>query len=248
MSQLNGKYAIITGGANGIGAAIAANYIGHGIGGVALLDINADSALQTANRLASENVQMLAIGCDVSKEAQVQAAADQVFAAFGQVDILVNNAGIIRDSMVHKMSTAQWSSVIDVCLNGTYYMSRAIIGQMRQAEKGNIINISSIASEGSFGQCNYAAAKAGIIAFTKTLALESAKKGIRVNAIAPGYVDTEILRAIPEQAYQAIVGKIPMGRMCSVEEIAEVAYFLASDQSNFITGECLKVSGGETHL
>ncbi len=164
----------------------------------------------------------------------------------GHVDILVNNAGITRDGAMHKMDAKQWSDVIETNLNSCFYMSRAVIDSMRDHKFGRIINISSMNGQlGQFGQTNYSAAKAGIFGFTKALARETASRGITVNAIAPGYIATEMVKAVKEEVMKKIVEGIPVGRLGEPEEIARAVVFLAADEASFITGETISINGGQ---
>ncbi|MHB1956289.1 MAG: acetoacetyl-CoA reductase [Sulfobacillus sp.] len=175
----------------------------------------------------------------------MQGVAD-VRAKFGDPEILVNNAGITRDTMLHKMSIEQWQDVIRTNLTSCFNMSRAVIESMRAKEFGRIITISSInALKGQMGQTNYCSAKAGIIGFTKALAQECGRKGVTVNAIAPGYTDTEMIRSVPAQILDAIIGQIPIGRLGTVDEIARVVAFLASDEAGLITGATINANGGQ---
>lgn len=175
----------------------------------------------------------------------MQGVAD-VRAKIGDPEILINNAGITRDAMLHKMSSEQWQDVITTNLSSCFNMSRAVIESMRAKEFGRIINISSInALKGQMGQTNYCAAKAGIIGFTKAFAQECGRKGITVNAIAPGYIDTEMIRSVPQQILDAIIAQIPIGRLGTVDEIARVAVFLASDEAGLITGATMNANGGQ---
>jgi acetoacetyl-CoA reductase len=183
---------------------------------------------------------------DVGVMEDCRRAVAAVEAELGPVDVLVNNAGITRDAMLHRMSAEQWSEVIRVNLDSLFNMSRNVIEGMRERGWGRIINISSInGQKGQIGQTNYAAAKAGIIGFTKALALENARKGVTVNAIAPGYIDTEMVQAVPEKVLQGIIDQIPTGRLGRGEEIAEVVSFLAGERASFVTGATLTVNGGQ---
>ncbi len=174
------------------------------------------------------------------------AGIEKVEADLGPVEVLVNNAGITRDAMLHKMTPEQWDDVIRVDLGSMFYMCRPVIEGMRSRGFGRIINISSInGQKGQMGQTNYSAAKAGVIGFTKALAQEGARKGITVNAIAPGYIDTDMVRHVPEKVLQSIIAQIPVGRLGMAEEIARCAVFLAADEAGFITGATLTANGGQ---
>ena len=164
----------------------------------------------------------------------------------GPVDVLVNNAGVTRDAALHKMDEASWDQVIRVDLNGLYNMTRPVVGGMRERGFGRIVNIASInGQKGQFGQTNYAAAKAGVIGFTKALALETARKGITVNAVAPGYVDTDMVAHVPQDVLETIKQAIPVGRLGRAEEVARCVAFLASEDQGFVTGSTLTVNGGQ---
>lgn len=241
MASLNGKYAVVTGGGKGIGAAIVKRFIQEGAAGVAIWDYDAELARKTAEEIGGN---IIAISCDVSRDDQVQAAVEETLSAFGRIDILVNNAGITRDVMFHKMTDDQWNRVIDINLNGLYYCCKHVVPLMREANYGKIVNLSSSSANGNVGQANYAATKAGIIGFTKTLAKELGAKNITVNAIAPAMIDTEMMRSVPEHLLKSYVAMIPARRLGSVDELAAVALFLASDDSGFVNGIVLPVNGG----
>ncbi|MEI7573671.1 MAG: acetoacetyl-CoA reductase, partial [Phenylobacterium sp.] len=173
-------------------------------------------------------------------------AVRAVEAELGPVDVLVNNAGITRDGAFHKMSPTQWSDVIRVNMDSVFNMTRQVIGGMREREWGRIVNISSInGQKGQAGQTNYAAAKAGMIGFTKALALENARKGVTVNCICPGYIDTEMVQAVPEAVLASIIAQIPVGRLGRGEEIADMVAFLTGEHAGFVTGSTLSLNGGQ---
>jgi len=235
------RVALITGGVSGIGAAtakllkqkgyaVAVNYFGN--------DEDAKSfAQETGIPVYSWNVAHLAAS---------QAGVAKVVAEVGPVDILVNNAGITRDTTLHKMTEEQWRSVIDVDLGGCFNMCRAVIEGMRERRFGRIVNVSSVNGlSGQFGQTNYAAAKAGVIGFTKALALEGAARNITVNAIAPGYTDTGMVAAVPQEALNAVLAAVPVGRLGTPQEIARGVLFLVEDEAGFVTGATLSINGGK---
>jgi len=236
------RVALITGGSRGIGAAIAKALKAAGYNVGANYAGNDDAA----GKFKSES------GIPVFKwdVSSYQACADglkKVEAELGPIDVLVNNAGITRDGMFHKMTPEQWAAVINTNLNSLFNMCRPVIEGMRERNFGRIVNISSInGQKGQMGQCNYSAAKAGEIGFTKALALENAKKGITVNAICPGYIGTEMVRAVPKDVLEKnILPQIPVGRLGEPEEVARCVVFLASDDAGFITGSTLTVNGAQ---
>lgn len=240
-TNLSGKFAIVTGGSQGLGAAMVKRFIAEQAAGVAILDYNLEKARAVAEEIGGN---IIAIACDVSKEEQVKTAIDQVLAAFGRIDILVNNAGIIRDAMFHKMSDDQWNQVVNVNLNGLYYCCKHVVPLMRAQNYGKIINVSSTSANGNAGQCNYSATKAAVEGFTKTLAKESARKNITVNAIAPAHIDTEMQRSVPADILERSIKSNPSQRLGSPDELAAVAFFLASDDSSYVNGVVIPVCGG----
>lgn len=249
--KLAGKVAVVTGGAKGIGAAIAKRLQADGAAVVSLDNSYASPPKDALNEAAgvapgqgSVGPQIVSFKCNVTDRNDVSESFRQIVGAYGKIDILVNNAGITRDKMFHKMSDEEWDVVIRVNLTGTANCTKAVITGMREQNYGKIVNLTSVSAFGNLGQTNYAASKAGVIGFTKSLAKEAARKNITVNAVAPSYVDTEMLRAVPEQVLDRFVSSIPLGRLARPDEIASVVSFLASDESSFITGECITVSGG----
>jgi acetoacetyl-CoA reductase len=235
------RVAFVTGGTRGIGRAIAARLKAAGYKVAAGYAGNEVAAQATADELG-----VLVVKGNVSSFADCAAAVKRVEAEFGPVDVLVNNAGITRDAMLHKMTEEQWNDVIHVNLASIFNMTRNVIEGMRERGYGRIVNISSInGQKGQMGQTNYSAAKAGMIGFTKALAQENAKKGITVNTIAPGYVDTEMVMAVPKAVLDQIIAGIPVGRLGMADEIARCVAFLAAEDSGFITGATLSVNGGQ---
>jgi acetoacetyl-CoA reductase len=235
------RVAFITGGTRGIGRAISARLKAAGYKVAAGYAGNEVAAQACASELG-----VMVVKGNVSSFADCAAAVKAVEAEFGPIDVLVNNAGIARDSMLHKMSEEQWNEVIHVNLASIFNMTRNVIESMRERGFGRIINISSInGQKGQMGQTNYSAAKAGAIGFTKALAQENAKKGITVNAIAPGYIDTEMVTAVPKNVLDQIIAGIPVGRLGMADEIARCVAFLASEDAGFITGSTLTVNGGQ---
>jgi len=234
------RIAIVTGGTKGIGRAICHQLKEGGVK-VAALYVNGDADAANIRREVD-----LAIRCDVGDFAQCEATVAEIERALGPIDILVNNAGITRDATLHKMTLFQWEEVLRTDLYGVFNMTRQVIGGMRDRGFGRIVNIASInGQKGQFGQTNYCAAKAGVIGFTKALALENARKGITVNAIAPGYIDTAMIASVPANVLQGIKDSIPVGRLGRPDEIARCVTFLTSEDAGFITGATLSANGGQ---
>lgn len=235
------RVALVTGGTRGIGEAIsvalkdagyivAANYAGN----------------DEAAAAFTERTGIAAYKFDVSDQAQVNEAVAKITADLGPIEVLVNNAGITRDGVMHRMTFEQWNAVIQTNLSSCFNTCRAVIDGMRERGFGRIVNIGSINGQaGQYGQVNYAAAKSGIHGFTKALAQEGAAKGITVNAIAPGYIDTDMVRAVPADVLKKIVAKVPVGRLGQASEIARGVLFLVADEGGFITGSTLSINGGQ---
>ena len=242
--KLTGKYAVVTGGGKGIGEAVVARLCEDGVAGVAVLDIGLESAGQSARAADPAGKVAFGYACNVADRDQVREVFAEIKARFGRIDILVNNAGITRDSMFHKMEDAQWDAVLAVNLNGVSNCCRAVIAGMREQQYGKIVNLASVSAFGNIGQTNYGASKAAVIGLTKCLAKEAARNNITVNAIAPSYVETDMMKAVPEKVREKFMSMVPAGRFAEPSEIASVAVFLASDDSSFVTGECIIVSGG----
>lgn len=245
---LLGKKAIITGGSRGIGFAIAKLFVEQGAD-VEIWGINIEKGEQAATELSQVLGRPVTfVSADVSNCNSVKEAIQAFLSNHGSIDILVNNAGITRDNLLMRMSEEEWSSVINTNLNSLYYLCSSVIRPMIKARSGSIINISSIVGiTGSPGQTNYAAAKAGIIGFSRALAKEVAARNIRVNCIAPGFIDTDMTRILNEELKSNWLKNIPMGRMGLPEEIANAALFLASSLSSYITAQVLSVDGGITY-
>ena len=236
-----GRVALVTGGTRGIGYGIVERLKADGFAVAAGYAGNEEAAKACADQLG-----VMIVKGNVGEFEDCQRAVAEVEAQLGPVDVLVNNAGITRDAMLHKMTPQQWNEVIFVNLASIFNMSRQVIEGMRERGYGRIINLSSInGQKGQMGQTNYSAAKAGVIGFTKALAQETAAKGITVNCVAPGYIDTEMVSAVPQNVLDRIVGGIPVGRLGKAEEIAACVAFLAREDASFITGATLTVNGGQ---
>ncbi|MGD9707546.1 MAG: 3-oxoacyl-[acyl-carrier-protein] reductase [Candidatus Delongbacteria bacterium] len=243
--MLKGKTALITGSARGIGKAIAEEYAANGAS-VIISDILQDKADETAAELKEKyNVETLAVKADVSKYEEVEALINQIIEKFGKLDIIVNNAGITRDNLIMRMSEQEWDLVININLKGVFNCIKAVSRPMMKQRSGRIINITSVVGEmGNPGQINYSASKAGVIGMTKTSAKELGSRGIRVNAIAPGFIVSEMTEKLSDQAKESLTRLIPLGSLGYPKDVAKAALFLASDMSEYITGQVINVCGG----
>ena len=246
MKRLENKVAIITGGTAGIGAAAAKKFAQEGAK-VTVWARNAEKGKAFVEAMAKEGYTICFDAVDTSNYQQVVAATKRVFDANGKIDILINNAGITNDSTLKKMTPEQWQSVIDINLTGTFYCTKAVNQYMVEAGWGRIINVSSVVGlYGNFGQTNYVATKAGVIGMTKTLCRELGKKGVTVNAVAPGFIATDMVAKMPEDVLAGMVAKVPVGRLGKPEDIANAFCFLASDEAAYVNGAVLSVDGGMT--
>ncbi|WP_374579412.1 beta-ketoacyl-ACP reductase [Phenylobacterium sp.] len=236
-----GRVAFVTGGTRGIGRAIVERLKADGFKVAAGYSGNEQAAQACAAELG-----VMVVKGNVGVFEDCGRAVADVEAELGPIEVLVNNAGITRDGVFHKMTPEQWSEVIRVNMDSVYNMTRHVIEGMRDRGWGRVINISSInGQKGQMGQTNYSAAKAGVIGFTKALALENARKGVTVNCICPGYIDTEMVQAVPENVLAQIIGQIPVGRLGKGEEIADMVAFLAGEHAGYVTGSTLSLNGGQ---
>ena len=252
--RLDGRVALVTGAARGIGAATATRLASEGAS-VALADLDEAQAQQTAQQLDASGERTLAIGCNVAESEQVQRMVDRTLEKFGRLDILVNNAGITRDNLLFKMSDEDWDAVIAVHLRGAFLCARAAQKPMVERKYGRIISLSSVSALGNRGQVNYSAAKAWLQGLTRTLAIELGPFGVTANAVAPGFIDTEMTRATaqrlgltPEQAQSAASARIAVRRVGQPSEVASVIAFLASDDASYVSGQIIYVNGGPAGL
>jgi 3-oxoacyl-[acyl-carrier protein] reductase len=245
MIDLTGKSAVVTGGSRGIGKAIAMRLARQGADVAFSYKGNQAAAEETAGELEGLGRTALAVQADVTDPAAADALVKQALEAFGKVDILVNNAGITRDDLIMRMSPEMWREVLETNLFGAFYATKAVTRPMLKAKGGRIVNITSVSGQaGQMGQANYSSAKAGLIGLTKATARELASRGITCNAVAPGFVLTELTQNLPEDLQKQITERTPLGRFGTVEEIADAVAFLASDEARYITGQVLAVDGG----
>jgi 3-oxoacyl-[acyl-carrier protein] reductase len=242
--MFEGKVALVTGAARGIGQAIAKKLALEGCD-VALCDLKAEWLTETVGLIEAAGRKVKCFEADVSQAAAVDAAVSGVIEAFGKVDILVNNAGITKDTLMIRMSEQDWDAVLSVNLKGTFLFTKAVARPMMKQRSGAIVNVASIIGLiGNAGQCNYAASKAGVIALTKSAAKELAARNVRVNAVAPGFIQTRMTDVLPEDVRTKMLDLIPMKRFGQPEDVANVVLFLASDAASYMTGQVLPVCGG----
>ena len=239
------RVAIVTGGARGIGAAISGTLARDGVHVAMGYSANRAAADDLAGKLAAEGLSVSVHQGNVGQPDDCRRVADEVLRAQGRVDYLVNNAGVTVDKTVRKMTVDDWHAVLRINLSGAFYMTKAVLDHMLENGFGRIVNISSMVGQtGNIGQANYAASKAGLFGFTKSLALEVARKGITVNCVAPGYTDTEMVAAVPKEVLDNVVATIPVGRLGHSREIARAVRFLVDDDAGYITGSVISVNGG----
>ena len=242
--ELQNKVAFVTGGAQGIGKTISEELVRNGAH-VVLGDVNLEGAEATAEAINNSGGSASAVKIDVANPAEVKQVFDSIMKDKKPVDILINNAGITRDGLMIRMKEVDWDIVLNINLKGSFLCSQQAAKQMMKQKSGAIVNIASIVGVmGNFGQANYSASKAGVIGLTKTLAREVASRGIRVNAVAPGFIDTEMTRVLDESVRQSLIEQIPMAKLGLPEDVARCVAFLVSDKSSYITGQVINVNGG----
>jgi len=242
--ELSDRSSVVTGGVQGIGRAIALCLARKG-SDVAVVDLKDDGVEELLSELKAFGRKAMFAKANVSVAADVDKAAKDILEAFGKVDILVNNAGITRDGLLLRMDEKDWDAVIEVNLKGTFNCTKAFLREMLKRRSGRIVNVSSVIGFiGNAGQANYGASKAGIVGFTKSVAKEVASRGITVNAVAPGFIDTPMTRVLSEEARQSLLSTIPMGKVGLPEDVANAVAFLVSDSASYITGHTLHVNGG----
>ena len=239
---MSGKVALVTGGSRGIGKAVASRLAGAGAR-VALVDVvDPEQVEATASEIGGGAI---AVRANVVDADDVGAAVSQVEERLGPIDVLVNNAGITRDGLLIRMTEEAWSAVLDVNLKGVFNMTKAVVRGMMKRRSGRVVNIASVVGiTGNAGQANYSASKAGVIGFTKTVAKELAARNVLVNAVAPGFIDTDMTKALPEAARETLMKLIPLGKLGAAEDVANAVLFLSSDLASYITGQVVVVDGG----
>ena len=242
--SLEGKVSIVTGGAQGIGQAIA-ECLARAGADVAVVDLDTARCRETVERVQKIGRRAMALGANVGSWPDVKGMADQVFKEWGRIDILVNNAGVTRDGLLVRMKEEDWNVVIQVNVTGTFYCTKAVLSTMSKQRYGRIVNMASVVGVmGNVGQANYAASKAAVIGFTKTVAREYASRNITVNAVAPGFIDTAMTQGLTPEVKEALLKQIPIGRLGQPTDVAEAVRYLVSDAASYLTGQVLHVNGG----
>jgi 3-oxoacyl-[acyl-carrier protein] reductase len=245
MINLNGKVAIVTGGSRGIGKEVAKKLATLGAHLVINYTSKEEEALKTKSEIEDLGVKCITLKCDVSKSEEVNQMIDSALKEFGQIDILVNNAGITKDGLLMRMKEEDFDKVIEINLKGVFNCTKAVIKPMMKSKYGKIINMASVVGIiGNAGQANYCASKAGVIGFTKSAARELASRNININAIAPGFIDTDMTKVLSDDIKQSMLNNIPKNAFGKPEDVANVVAFLASDMSNYVTGQVINVDGG----
>ena len=245
MKQLQDSVALVTGGSRGIGRAVSLRLANAGALVIVNYAANAGKAEEVVAQIAAQGGKAVAMGFDVAQATAVEGAIKEILERFGKIDILVNNAGIALDSLVVRTKTEDWQRTLDVNLSGCFYCARAVSKPMMKARRGRIINISSVIGEmGNAGQVSYSASKAGVFGLTKSLAKELGSRNVTVNAIAPGYIDTDMTNTLTEDLKQSILTNVPLTRMGTAEDVAGAVAFLCSDDASYITGSIISVNGG----
>jgi acetoacetyl-CoA reductase len=245
MGDFDGRVAIVTGGTRGIGAAVTTALAQEGAHVAAGYHRGRETADRFQREAADQGLSVSTHQGNVGHPEDCVRVAGDVLRERGRVDLLVNNAGVTVDKTVRKMTVEDWHAVLRINLSGAFYMVKAILDHMLERGSGRIVNISSVVGEtGNIGQANYAASKSGLFGFTKSLALETARRGITVNCVAPGFIDTEMVAAVPEEALKQVIGRIPVQRLGTAEEVARVVRFLCEDDAGYITGAVFAVNGG----
>lgn len=243
----SGKTVLVTGGSRGIGKSVALAYAAQGANVVVNYTSNPKKAEEVVTEIKALGVEAMAIACDVSDDAAVEAMVESIEKDFHTIDILVNNAGVTRDGLLIRMKDSDWDQVMDINLKGTYLCTKHVGKKMLKRKAGNIVNITSVVGlTGNAGQSNYSASKAGVIGFTKSIAKEFAGRQIRVNAVAPGFIATDMTEKLSQEVIDTYKKAIPLGRMGDPEDVAKAVIFLSSDQSSYMTGQIITVDGGMT--
>lgn len=239
------KTVLVTGASRGIGKEVALKYAENGYD-IIINYVSDKTDVETLeNEFKEKGVNCLILKADVSKQEEVQELVDKAIAKFGKIDVLVNNAGITKDNLLMRMSEEEFDKVLEINLKGTFLVTKAVTKYMMKKRTGSIVNLSSVVGvAGNAGQCNYSASKAGIIGFTKSIAKELASRNIRANAVAPGFIETDMTSVLPDNVKESIHNQIPLKRMGNAKEVAELIYFLGSEKSSYITGQVINIDGG----
>lgn len=239
------KTVLVTGASRGIGKEVALKYAENGYDVIINYVSDKTDVKALENEFKEKGAECLILKADVSNQDEVQKLVDGAIAKFGKIDVLVNNAGITKDNLLMRMSEEEFDKVLEINLKGTFLVTKAVTKYMMKKRTGSIINLSSVVGvAGNAGQCNYSASKAGIIGFTKSIAKELASRNIRANAVAPGFIETDMTSVLPDNVKEAIHNQIPLKRMGSAKEVAELIYFLGSEKSSYITGQVINIDGG----